>query len=66
MIKQRKILVDTGAMAARFEVAPGTVRYWASQDHWTPYGTRRHRLWNLADAQASYDRRHPGDEDEAS
>lgn len=52
-------LADTAAIAAGFRVAPGTVRYWASTDHWTPYGTRRNRLWNLAEVQASYDRRHP-------
>jgi hypothetical protein len=62
VIKSRKILLDTEALAVRFRVAPGTVRYWASMDEWTAYGTRRHRLWNLAEAQASYDKRHPEEE----
>ncbi|WP_116042306.1 hypothetical protein [Amycolatopsis palatopharyngis] len=58
MIKPRLRLADTAAIASLFRVAPGTVRYWASVDRWTPYGTRRHRQWNLLEAQASYDQRH--------
>ena len=59
MIKQRKRLAPTASVAYLFDVAVGSVRRWASEDGWTPYGTRRHRLWDLNQAQASYDRRHP-------
>ena len=61
MIKRRAVLLDTAAIARHYGVAPGTVRWWAHMDRWHPYGTRRYRLWNLWDAQASYDRRHAGD-----
>jgi hypothetical protein len=47
------ILTDTEALAVHHGVAPGTIRRWASEDRWTPYGTRRHRLWSMDDAQAS-------------
>jgi uncharacterized protein YjcR len=53
------ILVDARVVAVHYGVAAGTVRRWASEDHWTPYGDRRHRLWDLREAQASYERRHP-------
>lgn len=59
MIKQRLRLLDTAAIAKHYGVAPGTIRYWASEDGWHPYGTRRHRQWDLNQAQASYDKRHP-------
>jgi len=59
MIKQRKRLAPTASVAYLFDVAVGTVRRWASEDGWTPYGTRRHRVWDLNQAQASHDRRHP-------
>lgn len=59
MLKQRAILVDTAAAAHHFDVPTGTIRYWASVDHWHPYGTRRRRLWNLWDAESSYQTRHP-------
>ncbi|HVM13622.1 MAG TPA: hypothetical protein VM287_04750 [Egibacteraceae bacterium] len=58
MTKPRLRLLDTEAIAYHFRVAPGTIRRWASEDHWHPYGTRRRRLWSLADAQASAERRH--------
>ncbi|NUT53695.1 MAG: hypothetical protein HOV94_41360 [Saccharothrix sp.] len=59
MIKPRVRLLDTEAIALHYGVAPGTVRRWASQDRWHPYGTRRTRRWDLNQAQQSYDRRHP-------
>lgn len=58
MIKRRLMLLDTEAIAGHYGVATGTIRRWASQDHWHPYGTRRYRQWSLWDAQDSYDRRH--------
>ncbi|GLZ36229.1 hypothetical protein Lesp02_84160 [Lentzea sp. NBRC 105346] len=54
MIKPRKRLADTAAIAAHFGVAPGTVRSWASRYRWTRYGTRRTRQWDLNEAQATY------------
>lgn len=57
MIKPRLRLVDTETIATWCDVAPGTIRRWASQDHWHPYGTRRHRLWNLAEATTSWRKR---------
>lgn len=55
MIKPRKRLVDTEAVAAHYRVAPGTVRSWASRYGWTPYGTRRARLWDLNQIQKTFD-----------
>lgn len=57
MTKPRLRLLDTEAIAVHYRVAPGTIRRWACQDRWRAYGTRRHRLWNLRDAQQSYERR---------
>ena len=62
MIKPRLRLLDTEAIAHHFQVAPGTIRRWASEDGWHPYGTRKARLWSLADAQASHDRRRADDQ----
>ena len=59
MMKQRLRLLDTEAIALHYNVAPGTVRRWASEDRWHRYGTRRHRTWSIADAQRSYERRQP-------
>lgn len=63
MMTQSLLLLDTEAIAWHYAVAPGTIRYWASQDHWHTYGTRRHRLWNLRQAQTSYEQRHPEKQD---
>jgi hypothetical protein len=52
-------LLDTEAIALHYKVARGSVSRWASEDRWHPYGTRRRRLWDLAEAQASYEKRHP-------
>lgn len=51
------ILVTTSDLATLLHVATGTVRRWASEDRWTPYGTRRNRLWDYNEAQESHDRR---------
>lgn len=59
MIKPRLQLVDTEAVAVHYKVAVGTVGRWASQDKWHRYGDRRNRLWDLAEAQRSYLKRHP-------
>lgn len=66
MIKPRKRLLDTEAVAEFYGVKPGTVRSWASRYGWTPYGTRRHRLWDLNEAQASYDQHIRKDADHAT
>lgn len=58
MIKQRLRPLDTAALALHYHVAQGTIRRWACEDHWTPYGGRRTRQWNMIEVQASYDRRH--------
>lgn len=58
MIKQRLRLLDTTAIALHYGVAVGSIRRWACEDGWTPYGGRRTRQWNLIEAQASYERRH--------
>lgn len=37
------------------EVVPiGTLRYWASNEPWTPHGTRRCRRWDIEQARATY------------
>lgn len=59
MIKQRKRLVDVETVAFAYGVSKGTIARWASLNHWTPYGTARARLWDLNEAQATYDRLHP-------
>lgn len=64
MIKPRLRLLDTEAIAVHYGVAPGSIRRWASQDGWHRYGTRRHRLWSLADAQASAEKRRAEDQSE--
>lgn len=51
------VLVDTEALALHHDVAVGTIRRWASEDRWQPYGTRRHRLWSMDDAAESARRR---------
>lgn len=58
MIKRRLILLCASDIAVHYRVAPGTIRRWACQDQWHPYGTRRFRTWSLWDAQESYERRH--------
>lgn len=55
-------LLDTEALARHYGVANGSIRRWACEDHWTPYGGRRTRQWDLDQAQASYDRRHTDDQ----
>jgi uncharacterized protein YjcR len=62
MMKPRLRLLDTEALAFHFGVAPGTIRRWASEDHWHPYGTRRHRQWSVAAAQKSRDDRNTPNE----
>lgn len=48
--------VSTSDLALHFTLPVGTIRRWACVDGWRPHGTRRHRYWSIADAQASYDR----------
>jgi uncharacterized protein YjcR len=48
------VLCDVEAIAGHYGVARGTVRRWASQDRWVPYGTRRYRKWDLREAEASF------------
>jgi len=36
------------------DVPVGTLRYWASTEHWTPHGTRHARRWSLDQARATY------------
>jgi hypothetical protein len=51
-------LLDYAALSAYLQVPTGTLRYWASKDGWTAYGTPRARLWPLSEAVASFtDRR---------
>jgi 23S rRNA G2445 N2-methylase RlmL len=57
MIQSRLRLLDTEALAIYYDVAPGTIRRWASEDRWRPYGTRRHRFWNLTEVKASWRKR---------
>lgn len=59
MIKPRLRLLDVEAIARHYGVAEGTIRRWAHEDRWQPYGTRRRRLWNLTEVQRSYVRRYP-------
>lgn len=66
MIKPRLRLLDTEALALHHGVARGTIRRWASEDRWHPYGTRRHRLWSMDDARKSRQRRHQDDDDVAA
>jgi uncharacterized protein YjcR len=55
MTKPRLRLADTAAVAFHFGVSPGTIRRWAHEHRWHPYGTRRHRLWSLDEAQRTRD-----------
>jgi hypothetical protein len=57
VIKPRLRLLDTEAIAHHFKVATGTIRRWASEDHWHAYGPPRTRQWDLAEAQRSYEKR---------
>lgn len=57
MTKARLRLLDTEALAHHHGVAPGTIRRWASEGRWHPYGTRRDRLWSMAEAEAYLKRR---------
>ena len=47
-------MCDVEAIATHYRVARGTVRRWASEDRWVPYGTRRYRRWDLREAEASF------------
>ena len=57
MSQLKPLLLDVEAIARHYKVAAGSVRRWASEDRWKPYGTRHRRLWDLNDAQVSYERR---------
>jgi uncharacterized protein YjcR len=46
-------------IAAVYGVSPSTAGKWAAADRWRRKGTRPKR-YSVADAQASYDRRHAG------
>jgi uncharacterized protein YjcR len=52
-------LLDTVSLARHYGVAVGTIHRWAHEDGWMKYGPRRARLWDMAQAQASYERRRP-------
>lgn len=54
-------LLDYDALSVYLQVPNGTLRYWASKDQWTPYGTPRARLWSLAQALASFTNRRMSD-----
>jgi hypothetical protein len=56
-------LLDVEAIARHYGVARGTVGRWACEDRWVKYGTRRRRLYDLAEVQESFERRHPDSED---
>jgi len=59
-VTDRLVLLDTEALAFHFKVPAATLRYWAAQDGWVKYGTRRTRQWNMVDVEASFiRRRHP-------
>lgn len=58
MTSPRIRLADTASLARHYGVAIGTIHRWAHEDGWVKYGTRRARLWNMAEAQTSYERRH--------
>lgn len=62
MIKPRLRLLDTEAIAVHYKVSTGTIRRWACEDRWHRYGTRRQRLWNLTEAQRSWEKRHAQDQ----
>lgn len=57
MSDARPILATVAEIAVHYRVAPGTVRWWAHKDGWTAYGTRRHRRWDLRQAQESWSKR---------
>lgn len=59
VIKPRMRLLDTEAIAHHFKVARGTIRRWAHEDHWHPYGDDHRRQWDLAEVQQSYEKRRP-------
>ena len=54
-----RIYLTADHLARTFSVAVGTVYYWASVDGWDRTSPRHRPVrYSLADAQASFDRRH--------
>lgn len=53
----RLVLLDTEALSVHFDVPAATLRYWAAQDGWAKYGTRRTRRWNYDEVEAAFARR---------
>lgn len=52
-------LLSAADLAVHYQVAVSTIHVWASRYRWPKYGTRRHRLYDLDDVQATYDQLHP-------
>jgi hypothetical protein len=55
------VWVSADMIAVHCRVKTSTVYKWASQDNWPRRGHYHARLYDLWDAQASYDRRHADD-----
>jgi uncharacterized protein YjcR len=51
------VYATAGDLARIYHVRPGTIRSWASRDHWRRTHTRPVR-YHRGDAQTSYDQRH--------
>lgn len=48
------LLVTATEAATLFRVPIGTIRRWAHEDHWHPFGGPRSRHWRMDDIDASY------------
>jgi Zn-dependent peptidase ImmA (M78 family) len=51
------IPLDAAAIAHHFGVSVSAIRMRAHREFWTPYGTKKHRLWDLRQARASFERK---------
>ncbi|MCD2193494.1 hypothetical protein LQ327_08875 [Actinomycetospora endophytica] len=50
-------MVDPEALAVHIGVPVGTIYRWAHEDGWQKFGRDRRRLYRIADAEASADKR---------
>ena len=54
---ERGILLTIAEAVAIYRVPAGTLRRWASEDDWTPFGSGYRRYWSYDQVQDSYDER---------
>lgn len=51
------VLITTAEASLLYRRPQGTIRRWAKEDGWRPFGSRHRRRWQAEQVQASYDRR---------